>query len=100
MVSLAEFSKNRRTIPVVYFNATIDVTYRPAAYTAEVAAQAIDQPVGEFLELLIDSWDLTDENDTPIETDADSLVKLPLRLLQECAAAIIRDVRLGEAESS
>lgn len=100
MVSLADFQKNRRTIDVIYFASTITVTYKPHEYTCAVASRAHEQPAAEFVELMLESWDLTDADEIMLPITAETLASLPMRLLQELSTAIIRDARLGEAQSS
>lgn len=96
-LSLADLVADRRTITVAYKGHEVSVTYKPAAYTGEVARTGL--PYLEFVVALVESWDLVD-GDTPVAVDEETVGSLPQAFLKAVSVAIIGDASLGEAESS
>lgn len=74
------------------------VSYPTARLTDEVCDELVEATKSEdlmdlvaMLARLLDSWDLTDDDDTPIKLSKDALAKLPFGLPIKIAAEIRKD---------
>lgn len=98
-LSLTDLVNDRRTVTVTYLGHDVKVTYKPSAYTGEVAAQLGVMPTWEFIVTIVEEWDVLD-GDTPVPVDEANVNGLPIRFLRVVTAGILDDVNLGEAEGS
>ena len=105
-----------RDIKVEFEEATLHVTYRPVSYTLEEMdrlqadttetggtkeqrSARIDRVAGTISRLVV-SWDLTDEEDRPINpSDIETLRNVPFNIISEVIQAVRRDQQAGEAQS-
>jgi hypothetical protein len=96
-----------RELKVQFPHGVLHVTYRPPSYTLEQAdalANASQRDVrkaAEIISQLLEAWDLTHDDDTPIALDPESIARfVPSDILGEIAKAIREDQSPGEAGAS
>lgn len=100
MPRLGEIVADRATVAVPFGDSALRVTYRPKVVTpafqraalVSQRTQDVDTALCRPLAQLIASWDLTDDDGTPIEPTAEAFMLLPATLLLTVLDAITTDM--------
>lgn len=104
MPTIAELVSESRTVQI----GPVTVDYNPQALTvarveelAELDQSSVNVAhVRNVLGDLIVSWDLTDDDGTPLPPNAETLAKLPWAFLDLLATALITQLRPSRAEGN
>ena len=88
--------------------AVLHITYRPADYTPNEAAELTEDAVKKdprrmsgMAVRMVESWDLTDNDDNPIPITADAIsANVHLTILAKVMTAIQKDQMPGEAPAT
>lgn len=94
-VRLSELVAKTRTVEATAAGVTITVTYKLGERT--LARMRDDESPWWSL---IESWDITDDNDAPVPLSEEGIDSVPLLFLNAISRAIYGDDGVGEAESS
>ncbi len=96
-IRVADMARNERTMEVEFLDETARVTYRPLAYTPELEA-ALDEAgarasgrIIKFLEAVLISWEVLDEDGQELPPTKEVMEKLPLDFLSAVSNAITKD---------
>lgn len=104
-MKLAALAGENRTITVAVPGSsseeTVEITYRPGAMNLEVAekvqelaeAGSFSVATVESLRTVLVSWDIQEEDGTPLDVTADSIRRVPLPFLMQVFSAIHEDAR-------
>ena len=99
-LTLAHLKKNTRTLTLTYAGEEVNVTYRPGAMTPalslEMADPATNLPVVTVLEQTLVSWDVLDDDLTPLPVTHDTLIELPSDFLSVVFSALMEDFSVGK----
>jgi len=114
-VKVSLWKEKTRTVPVVWFDDTVQVTYAPGLLTGELVTQAEDYwkkmakdetdraPVSQLrflLSKLIKAWDLVNDDGVPCSHDPTYLATLPTPFLMAINEAIAENERPKEKNES
>lgn len=106
---LNEAASAAKPLDVVFDGgAVLHVTYRPADYTPSEAAELTEDQVKKdprrmsaMVVRMVESWDLTDNDDTPIPIAADEISdKVHMTILAKIMTAVQKDQMPGEAPAT
>lgn len=97
--SLSDLLRDEAECEVAYGNLTINIKYRPGAYTPEAVAEfsASKNVLSDFVQRVVVSWDITDDEGHMLPIEAAD--KLPVALLGEMVDAINRNMS-GKAKDA
>ena len=99
-VRLADLVAGTRTVDATFGDTVIKVTYRMSERTmvaAEVEDADVDHP---WLVRVIESWDIEDDEGTPIPVTLESVKQVPIPILNVIITAIYGDDGVGKVESN
>lgn len=97
-IRLSEIRARLRTIPVKWGDESFNVTYRLGERT--MGAGAGDETTRLWLSRVLESWDILDDDGTPVPVTDETVADIPIPILNAVMAAIYGDDGVGEAESN
>ena len=100
-IRLSQVGKQQKTATVAYDGETVDIVYRPGAFTPRVEARineaqkdsTVSQELAQILSEVIISWDVLDDDGQPLPPTIDLLMDLPLAFLSAVSVGIGEDMR-------
>jgi hypothetical protein len=98
-MKLSEVQAKVKVCTVEWDDETVDVGYCPARFTAEVL-EAVTEAEGEgnlsilgkMLEPVLDWWDVLDDKDKRLPTDAATIARMPLAFVMKVLAELQADM--------
>jgi len=96
-VTLADLTRETRTITLDLAAGTLTVTYAPAAVTPAMLSELLAQEAStetlvQFLVTVLRGWDVVDEGGETLPTDEKTLRALPVLFLNQVMEAISADL--------
>lgn len=109
---LSEVQAREKVCTVEYDGEQVDVCYRPAKVTPDMLSNVLDMvsnpdnaasaeidSVPALLEPILVWWDVLDDDDNRLPTDATTIRSMPMAFLGAVVQATQADMRPGKAES-
>lgn len=105
-ITIGDLTRDVRTIEIEWDGETMQLTYRPGAYTPEVESQFVNQMVSslpgnafaEMLAKLIVNWEMLDENGNEIPHDAATLKGIYTAFLTHVFKEISTDMQAARED--
>lgn len=109
---LSEVQAREKVCTAHWDGEDVDVCYRPSKVTPAMLANVLDmvkdgnsaasaeiESVPALLEPILVWWDVLDDNDERLPTDAKTIRSMPMSFLSAVVAATQEDMKPGKAES-
>lgn len=104
-MKLSEVQARTKVVSVEWDDETVDVSYSPNRMTPEVLDKASDAEdkgnldvLGDLLEPVLEWWDVLDDEDKRLPTDAATIKRMPLSFVMAVLAAVQEDQRPPESK--